>query len=355
MAFVPVPGNSFIPEQIWGNSAMTVGSTNINTAGYYIGMVLRSPVTDTITKIGFITGNINNGTIDARVETVDTTTGFPTGTLWATNTNNTQSILAADDNTYFEITLTTPASVTKGDLFAIVFKAVGSSQGGVRVWTAGPNLARCGFPYRIINATGTPAVANTPGAATICFGTAGYIPLNQFLPVRVINSRTVNSTSGTLYGGAYTPFITHKSSSMYLLCDLDQDATIRVYGTDGSTLLATATLLNNVPNFTTAFTYIAPLDTEITFTAGQTYYWVLVPSTTTPNITMYEMEFPTANAKKMYIDSTMEGASVSYPPSSSSDWTVTNTLLFPAGFGVSEIDIPTGGGIAFPIAGARNR
>ncbi|MFN7019899.1 MAG: hypothetical protein ACK4WH_01050 [Phycisphaerales bacterium] len=127
-----------------GTARLLIPTWNI---GLYGGISTTSAVLDApAEKVAVIgrahkTGNIStvkgfcmavatgggNPVYDVRIETVDKTTGRPTGTLWATNTNATLTVSATGA---WSVTLTADAAVTAGDEFAVVVSAttVGGTQ-----------------------------------------------------------------------------------------------------------------------------------------------------------------------------------------------------------------------------------
>ncbi len=93
----------------------------ISAAGQKVAFIFRAPKTGTIDKIGFLVRAVaNSQTLKASLETVNTSTGHPTGTLIAAGASGTQAAPAA--NTFYEITLTTPPSVTINDYIALVIE-----------------------------------------------------------------------------------------------------------------------------------------------------------------------------------------------------------------------------------------
>jgi hypothetical protein len=80
-----------------------------------------------ISTVHFRTGTVTTGDdVLVRLETVDQTTGDPTGTLWGTTTSATVTVADGDDDTWMVATLTTDATIASGDVgkpIAIVIAA----------------------------------------------------------------------------------------------------------------------------------------------------------------------------------------------------------------------------------------
>ena len=100
------------------NSALAGGPITFDSSTDRLAYVGISSVTDTLTTIYWRAGTITSAPVlDVRVETVSN--GRPSGTLWAANTNG--SCTPSGANTWQTVTLTSAASLTPGDQFAIVF------------------------------------------------------------------------------------------------------------------------------------------------------------------------------------------------------------------------------------------
>ena len=110
----------FLPHPC-GDTAHSFSDIAMNTvsssAGRECEIVFEAPQDGDITGFGFRVDSITSTTVDVRLETVDTSTGLATGTLVDTNTNNT---LAISSTGWKEVTFTAAATVSKGDLLAIV-------------------------------------------------------------------------------------------------------------------------------------------------------------------------------------------------------------------------------------------
>lgn len=100
--------------------AMVLTTKDAMTIRYIDWYILSKPVSD------------NNSTI--RIETVNASTGTPTGTLWAANTEAVSPVTAIGINT---ATLTADATFAAGDRFAVVRTAVdGAAQFNPMRWVA---------------------------------------------------------------------------------------------------------------------------------------------------------------------------------------------------------------------------
>lgn len=345
MAYVNLPILLAYPDnKHFTTNAPAIQSQNLATIGHSVGMVFKPSVSDTITKVGFRTTAVNAATMDIRLETVDLTTGLPTGTLFGTNTNGSKVLLASDDNAYFEVTLTSPATVTPDDYVAVVVRTT-TSTAGTFGYAA---LSNTGYstPYSAIN-TGSWARQNAIPLFSICYGTSGYINHIGILPVKAVNTHTFsNADTPDIYSNKITIPFNCKIKGVWALVDADGDFDINIYSSDGTTVLASASNDAEYPGVTSVTTNYLPLDTEVEFSAGDVF-WVAIEPTSATSMSAYSLDFESTDIKKIYIGSSCE-YSTAKTPTQPSDWTTTTTRVLACGIMISAID--DGAGI-MPNAG----
>src|SRR3990167_1252024 len=105
--------------------ASAYGNNLIDASGELVFGVFQVPKTGNITKVGFRTGAVTTAqTLRVGLETVDATTGRPTGTQYGGSAVGTQASPAA--NTFYEVTLGTQASATVDNDVAIVVQFDGT-------------------------------------------------------------------------------------------------------------------------------------------------------------------------------------------------------------------------------------
>ncbi len=125
MALQTIPGGLWLNPP-WGGLALppTFGTSAINSTTARNGKVFVVGTTGNIHKVGFkVLGAITPNQCEVRVETVGAD-GLPTGTLVATNTKASFTPAAS---TWFLLTLTADAAVTRGQLVAIVIQPTGTA------------------------------------------------------------------------------------------------------------------------------------------------------------------------------------------------------------------------------------
>jgi hypothetical protein len=337
MALVPLGTPLYYPP-LSGTPVGSPGHSNfaINTIGHRAGVIFIAPVTDTITHIAFRTGSINAGTLEVRVEPMDTATGFPTGALWAANTNATRVMLSTDDNQYFEVALTAPASVTKGDYVCLIVEADTTSIGTI-AYGGSANSSVHG--YMPLNITFGGSYANQVGSACNIvpkFGTNGYIYMDNFWPCETVTSTTFNNTSTPdVAGNKITVPFSGAVEYVWVDADIDAGAAVSVLASDGSTVLATASLQTNVPGKTAATKTALALSTKITLTAGAVVYLTVTPSSGS-NLIFYRYNFESTDMKRVWCANAV--AVTAKDPTGSGDYTEIDTSAYSIGLIFSEID-----------------
>ena len=166
------------PFGLWDYALHAVTTTTdlIDGADEKTAYVVQAPKAGTIDRVCFRTGTVTTGeTVDVRVETV-ATTGLPSGTLWATNTNASKVIGNADDDTWFETTLTAGATVAKGDWFAVVVAMPGSTSGSIAITRGSPTIGLRPYCAHFVAAAWIRRASAPIGAVRYSDGTYPAIP-----------------------------------------------------------------------------------------------------------------------------------------------------------------------------------
>lgn len=120
MSLVGISGRIFLPSyfsRLAGTHGF--GSQIIDAAGEEHAVIFRVPKTGNLSHLLFRVGSVTSAqTLRVGLETVDATTGFPTGTAYGSMVVGTQASPSA--NTLYEVALGTAASATDGDVVAMV-------------------------------------------------------------------------------------------------------------------------------------------------------------------------------------------------------------------------------------------
>ncbi|HBY62502.1 MAG TPA: hypothetical protein DEH78_21985 [Solibacterales bacterium] len=190
-----IPGGYFLFPPVATSTNAAASNITMSAAGSRFAMVAISFATGSINKVYFYTSTTTSTasptTLDVRVETVDTSTGNPTGILFGANTNCSVPLVDTDDNVEKSCTLTANANITTGDLFAVVIAQPGTGQANFQVKAAGDLMV--GIPYGTLDNTGS-WVRQSPGRAPLfTLEFAGGRLMNYGGPWATIAADTFNS------------------------------------------------------------------------------------------------------------------------------------------------------------------
>lgn len=332
-----------IPKAMGGIPSL--GNTTIDADGEKTAFIFNAPVTDTLTKVGFFTKTVTTGgDLDIRIETVDSS-GFPTGTLWGTNTNVTQTINATDDNTWFEVTLTAGASLTAGDIFAVVITRSSGTFAGQIHYSTGSEFDKLGFPTLSTYTTSWASFTAAGIVAALYFSTNGYYPMEGIHGVGSTNYlATYNNTSTPdVIGNVINIPYAAKASGIWVVADFDGPAVIKLYDSDGVTVLAAVTNDDNTPVTATGTLNYRLFTAEVALSANTDYRIAVEPSSAT-NLSFYYREYASAAIRAQDTHGVRGFYTSAKDPTGTGDWTDDTTRIAAVGLLISAIDFPTGGG-----------
>lgn len=132
----------------WGlNHNVSLAWTNVTiNANNIAGNVFQATRAGSLTKVGFYVVSCSaNATVDVRVETVGAD-GNPTGTLVGATTNVNFNITTSMTNVWQEVTLTLPATITRGQMLAVVISNT-VSPGTFIIGAPGTSAGQWQLPY----------------------------------------------------------------------------------------------------------------------------------------------------------------------------------------------------------------
>jgi hypothetical protein len=195
-----IPFPQIPPWTTGGSPAYNVLTFAVNGASEKFGCVFCPPKTGSIRKVGWRTGTVSTvGTnpLDVRIETVDTATGLPSGTLWAANTNVAHTLLTSDDAVWLTSNaLTADAVITNTDTpIAVVIANPATNFSNMQVASlVGCFTGASGRPYGLMFTTAWSLPDNVPVLAVeYSDGTYEYIPGLW----AISNAMTLNVTTAT--------------------------------------------------------------------------------------------------------------------------------------------------------------
>ena len=348
MAIVTIPRVHWPPISIGDAATMSFGITGIiDAANEKQGCIFRISKTGSVTHIRWGTRTVTTGgTVDVRLETVDLTTepAVPSGTLWGTTTNGSQVVNSADDNVQFETALTLPAAVTAGDLIASVISNPGVSFGNMQVsdvrW-----VRDTADNYVLLN-TGSWAVLSSRGPnISLKYDDGLYYPLNNVWPSSAINLVSFNNTSTPdVRGIVFQVPVSVRVRGGWFQADLDGAATLRLFDSDGVTVLRSRAIgLHERMNANVGVYDVDFSDGVVTLLANTSYRLVLEPTSAT-NIGLNDFDVASSAIMAAMFTGNPFNYTSAKDPSGTGSWTDVNTKWAPFGLVVDGVDSGGGGG-----------
>jgi hypothetical protein len=331
---------SHVPALFWrtnsGNAAFQ--AIVLDAAGERATLVIHAPATGNITEVGFrCNGLSSSGDVDVRIETVDATNGQPSGTLWGTNTNGTVTVNAA--GTWFTATLTASASVTKGEVIAVV---ITNTTGNYQLSAVAPSIYGFGFPYgaTFLGSVWTKGT-NIIAAALNYGGTYPWIP--GVRPYSGLNTPNYNNASSPAERGLkFTLGMSVRAIGCYLYADIDAAAEIRLYDS-GTNLVANGTIVldSDIRGQTTPGSNEYLFPAPITLSASADYRLVLAP-TSVSNVGLADYDVAAA----AILSGQPGGGNFVYTSRPAAGSWTDSTTKRPLSMGliIDQIDIGSGGG-----------
>jgi hypothetical protein len=232
----------FILPMLWARGGTgAFANVALDAENEALGFVCQAPKAGSIDRIGFRTAAITTGgTVTCTIQGVSAATGDPDGTPIGSGT---LAIADSDDNTWKECTLGTPATVTRGQLIAVVvtvpsgFAGNLSELGTIIDWIGGWQ-----FPYQSTFQGGAWAKSLNAPCVAVRYSDETYGPLGT-MPVSALAATTFNSGSTPDERGLkFTLPFPARLSGVVLNGIYAGGATIKVYDSDDTTVLTSLAL-----------------------------------------------------------------------------------------------------------------
>lgn len=342
MAIASVPAFQ-LPSGMYADTALPAFSvTTLNASGNKYAMLFQAPKTGSIHKIGFMTGTVTAAVdTDLRLETIDMTTGFPSGSLQGTNTNVTILAASITATTVIIGTLTADASVTQGDYLAVVVTPSGSPNYQVRRNSI--QISSNAWPSGAQNTSATWFGSASEQVFWVEYsdGTYGYMPIAW--PMSAVNTHTFNSGSTPDERGLkFKVAGPIRVRGIWILGDFDNNADAVLYDSDGTTVLATLTIDKDLRGGATS-----PGNNQLIFASsvtlsGATFYRLVIKPGAS-NVVVYSFTATSAAA----LDERPGGQNFHYTQRTDAGaWTDTTTQVPYMGLIIDGIDdgVSAGGG-----------
>ena len=341
-----------IPDNI--NTTPTYTAVVLDGADEAQAVIFQAPKTGNISNVCFATGTVTTGeTMDVRLESVDTATGDPSGSLFGTNTNGALVINNADDNTFLCKTLTSAAAVTQGNYIALVLKNPNTSFGNLQIRTfADDGISQ--FPYNANFITGSWAKATTGSLVAIGYddGTYPYIasnhPIESALTVRTYNSGTAGAD---IYGVRFQVPFNVTVNGAWMWADTDGDADLLLVDSTynegaGTGILATATVDPNIDSAATAGLMVYRFNTSVVL-SSDTWYRLILRPTTVSNVTLYQFDVLNTSIMQATPGGQNFQMTTAKTPTGDGDWTNSSTDQIWMGIILNSFDKLGGTGVGF--------
>jgi hypothetical protein len=357
MTLQTIPGGLWIPAYPSDvDGVATLGDLTLDAVGEKMGIVFQIPKDGEVSDICFLTSTISGGdfTFDVRLETV-AADGTPSGTLKDTNANASQAILNADDDTWFETTLTASATVTRGVSVAIVLNMTVDS--GTTTKFKRFNDERELHAAYVLLDTGGGWVkqANTVrGAVAVKYDDGSYEYVPGLWPITTVGTDTFNNTDTPDHIGIrfQLPFPA-RVSGCWVWVDPDGDFDVILVDSDGDATspLATATL--DKDHVISAGTVsIAKLLFDATPTLSKdTNYWLAVRPSSATDLSIYNWTVNSAGIMDCFEGGQNWQYSTGKDPAGTGDWTTVATKRMWMGLILDQFDDGAGGGGASILGG----
>lgn len=277
-----------------GTSLATSNIATLDAAGEYVAFVFVAREAMTISHVGTRSGTIaGSPTLDIRIETVDASTGLPTGTLWATNTN---IVTAAWTSNLWRLeALTASASISYGQVFAVKLAFNSGTSFQVRSFTGMSGNAFTGHPYQVLN-TGTPTKAAAEvGGLALGSSTSSFYSLPSVFPYENDEDTTFNNTGGARRGVKFTAPFTGRCIGLHYggIATAVGDFNAGIWDDAGNEVNSSITAHEGDIGAANA-TRMILFDNPVTISAGTAYRAAIEPSSAT-NCQLSALILPSAD------------------------------------------------------------
>jgi hypothetical protein len=349
----------FPARPTWLQSGTVVNATFDSASDSLIAIfqVLRSGTIDKVHyRINGVTSPVGTHRIELR--TVDAATGLPSaaGTLYGGSTSITVNAATYAAGTNY--TAAIAATVTAGDLVALVFDLSAYTSGSfTQLDRMGPYLGDAissnrvsSLPYGIRNTTGSNALNTVmPGGWALEYSGGVFPPITPLYVnfVGTAASATVANTGTTRRGNKVRAVTRRRAIGIYGTFDLDGSVTLTLRDASG-TLLATATPDKDVRGSTAITDGFFLFDAGATamLTPGADYYVGIEGQDATGGIIYYSTGVSNAML------GAMPGGTTTYGFTYAGSYADADTTLYSIGLLTDQEDDGTGGGRAqFSIGG----
>ena len=339
---VSIEGQLYWPTMVFTdqNTDFQIATDLLDAGSEKSATLLTVSKAGTIDRITWATRTVTTGaTMDVRLETMDTATGDPSGTLFCTNSNGSQVVADANDNTEFTTTLTAGCTVDEGDRIAMVIVNPSVSPGTLQIHAGveGNN----GKPRNVYTDHFTASWAKAPGEYP--YTTPGYsdgsYAFTWTFPVTATATSYDNASAADEIGSKFTVNVPVRTVGWWAVLDIvtaGADFDVVLY--DGSTAIETISI-EGFQNDANDMVWSGFFQATDTLAVGTTYRIVLKP-TSGDNIEVWDFAVSAA----ALLDTLSMGQDWQYTARADAGaWTETTTKRALVGIVVDALDDGTGG------------
>jgi len=315
MTLIDVP-ITYYPVTLAGSSgiggALTSDTSHslLDAAGEKLAFVFRAPKTGTIDRISFRTATVTTGDatgLDVRLETLDTATGDPTGTLVkadAPASNVLVPILDTDDTTWFEGVLAGGGSVTQGVYYSAVVEAPVGYAGTILLaycanLSIGPYVpGECYIDYYTSGAWVKKAAHLQRPLFRIRYSDETYPYIPNLCTAESLGEYTISTDTTPDEIGTKPTVPKARAMGYWVNAELDVDSSVVLYDTDGSTALGTVAMDASIVLAGDHRVHTHRWPSAVTLTTGTGHRVVWKPTTATSTARLAYAAFAAAAHKE---------------------------------------------------------
>ena len=294
MALIAIKGGLTIPHDFGNLQSHLGGSGNtlIDAAGEKACAVFVVPKSGNIDRVGFLTRTVTTSeTLRVGLETVDSSY-LPTGTQYGGSAVGTQVAPAA--NSFYEVTLATPAAAVIGDIIAAVVQfdaAIGNLQIGNWDGFGGAQLAAIPFVAQYTGGAWS-KLGSTPGLSIrYDDGTYEFVGAVPFKPRNDVFFQSGSTPDER--GNIVRLPVQMRAWGVQFGTGSANDFDIVLYDSDGSTVLRSLSFAGaQIPGIN-GRTHWVPFASPVTLNADTDYRLTFKP-TVTSNLNIREVEVITS-------------------------------------------------------------
>ena len=267
------------------NAALVIDAT-----GEKVAFIFQAPKTGNLWKVRFRTSTVATGDVlKVSFQNVDATTGDPDGTP---DQYRLITVANGDDNVWLTTGIVSSdgtdtgslRAVTRGEWLAIVIEFNSYVAGNIQILSSGVSLLPNNGGYAD-HYTSSWSKQSTIGCATALYddGSIAYTP--TLSPgVNASTSSFASNTTPDEYALKFSLPVPFTVGGAFAAVDLDGNADLVLYDSDGSSVLASASFDSDQRQGTGVNNMTALFSSEIALLAN-TYYYLAVKPTTTTGVT----------------------------------------------------------------------